>query len=501
MKPTWKYLVLFVWVFGIHWIDSLAGEVTDHPGRVIELGQRRELFVDRFLIERMEGLELRMQKPRPMGTVIQLDRPWEGIVSGYITVIKDTDRYLMYYRGRPSTSSHDGSKEAGEVTCVVESADGVTWGRPRLGLFEAGGTRDNNVILTEPKNVTHNLCPFLDTRSDVPINERFKAVGGTGKAGLFGYVSPDGIRWQPVRSEALITEGAFDSQNLAFWSECEKCYVCYFRTWKTIGDVGYRWISRSTSKDFLHWPGSVEMSYGDTPPEHLYVNQTQPYFRAPHIYIALAARFYPGRNALTDEQIKAMDLRNPRNYAKLDEACSDAVLMSSRGSAVYDRVFMESFIRPGGDPQDWVARSNYPALGIVPTGPREMSIYIGRHYGQPSIHVERMTLRTDGFASVHAPFVGGEMVTKSLTFTGDEMEINFETSAAGGIRVEIQDASGKALTGYGLSDCGELIGDQVDRLVTWKGGAKVGSLAGKPVRLRFAMKDADLYSFRFRTSG
>jgi hypothetical protein len=35
------------------------------------------------------------------------------------------------------------------------------------------------------------------------------------------------------------------------------------------------------------------MDFGKTPVEHLYTNQTAPYFRAPHIYVAIAARFMP----------------------------------------------------------------------------------------------------------------------------------------------------------------------------------------------------------------
>lgn len=464
----------------------------------IQLGNRRELFVDRFLIDTLQGVELRLHEPQSGGVALRLDKPWEGIVSGYITVIKDADRYHMYYRGRPSTTHADASAEAAEVACYAQSPDGIHWTRPNLGLFEVAGTRENNVILTEPKNVTHNLSPFVDTRPGVPAAERFKAVGGTGSAGLFGYVSPDGVHWKPIRPEPLITQGAFDSQNVVFWSELEGAYLCYFRTWKEIGASGYRWIARSTSKDFLNWTPPVDMTFGDAPPEHLYINQTQAYFRAPHLYVATPARFNPGRRALTDAQVKQLDLDNPRNYGGLKEDSSDAVFMTSRGGNAYDRTFLESFVRPGAELQNWVARSNYPALGIVPTGPREMSLYIGRHYGQPTIHIERLTLRTDGFASVHAPYQGGEMITKPFTFAGKELEINFASSAAGGLKVEIQGADGKAVAGRSLADCPEIIGDQIDRIVTWKAGADLSALAGKAVRLRLWMKDADLYAIRFR---
>ena len=101
------------------------------------------------------------------------------------------------------------------------------------------------------------------------------------------------------------------------------------------------------------------------------------------------------------------------------------------------------------------------------------------------------------FASAQAPYAGGELTTKPLTFKGGELSINFGTSAAGSVRVEIQDASGKAIPGFSLADATEQIGNEIARTVTWKGGSDVAALAGKPVRLRFVMKDADLYSFKF----
>ena len=90
------------------------------------------------------------------------------------------------------------------------------------------------------------------------------------------------------------------------------------------------------------------------------------------------------------------------------------------------------------------------------------------------------------------------MLTRVLTFAGNELEINYSTSAAGSIRVELQDASGKPVPGFTLADSQEIIGDHIARRVTWKSGSSVAALAGKKVRLRVVMKDADLYSIRFR---
>jgi len=467
-------------------LPALSPGQTAQEAAMRHIGSRRELFADHWLIEAMKDARLVLHHPVPAEVVLRFDEPWEGRFSGYVTVIKDGDLFRMYYRGRPDAGA-DGS--VGEVACTAESRDAVAWTKPRLGLFEVAGSRENNVVLANAAPATHNFCPFLDTRPGVPAAERYKAVGGTGKPGLFAFVSPDGIHWKKLRDEPILTQGAFDSQNLAFWSEGEGCYLCYFRVFVR----GVRSISRATSTDFATWADPVPMAFGETPPEHLYTNQTQPYYRAPHLYVATPARFMPGRRAITAEQAKAAGA-----HEKYSGDCSDAVFMTSRGGSAYDRTFMESFIRPGLGAENWASRCNYPALGIVPTGPGEMSIYVQRRYAQASACLQRYTLRTDGFASVNAPYLGGEMVTRPLVFAGRELEINYSTSAPGSICVEVQDADGTPLPGYGLADAVPCIGDEIERVVAWKQGRDVAPLAGKPVRLRFVMKDADLYSLRFR---
>jgi hypothetical protein len=127
-----------------------------------------------------------------------------------------------------------------------------------------------------------------------------------------------------------------------------------------------------------------------------------------------------------------------------------------------------------------------------------MALYYRQHYAQPTAHLRRYTLRVDGFVSVQAPRAGGELVTKPLRWSGKELVLNVATAAAGGVRVEIQDAGGAALPGFALADADEIVGDAVERVATWKGSADVGRLAGRPARLRFVLADADLYSFRFR---
>lgn len=462
---------------------------------VIDIGSRRELFVDHYLIGKLDNVRLVLNRPRDEGITLKFDKPWEGLFCGYVTIIKNGDLYQAYYRGRP-TSGPDGGSD--EVYCYAESGDGIQWTKPQLDLFEVGGHAKNNVVLAGAAPVTHNFCPMLDTRAGVPAEQRYKAIGGTMESGLIAMSSPDGIHWKKMRDEAVLSKEMvpykymFDSQNLAFWSAEEEKYLCYFRVF----EGGIRRICRSTSDDFLNWSEPVLMEYrhngGEAPVEHLYTNQTHPYFRAPHLYLSIAARFMPGRQVLSDEQAKAINV-DPKYF----KDTSDAILMTSRGGGIYDRTFLSGFIRPAIGSQNWVSRTNYPALNVVQTGVAEMSVYLNQDYAQPTSHLHRYSMRLDGFASAQAAYAGGELITKPITFTGRELAINFGTSAAGRIQVEIQDAAGKAIPGFSLDKSKMQIGNEIERIVTWESGSDLSSLCGKPVRVRFVMKDADLYSFKF----
>ncbi|RUL84689.1 hypothetical protein TsocGM_19865 [Tautonia sociabilis] len=452
----------------------------------ITIGSRRELFVDRFLIDRLDGgVSLDLERPRDEGIALPFDRPWEGAFCGYATVLKDGDRYRLYYRGLPQAGA-DGS--AVEVTCTAESPDGLRWEKPELGLFEVDGTRANNVVLADMPPFSHNFCPMIDPRPGVPADERYKALAGTRQTGLCAFASADGYRWRRLDDGPAITAGAFDSQNVPFWSEHEGKFLCYFRIFAD----GYRQVARTSSDDFLHWSEPERMTFGGAPLEHLYTNQTSPYVRAPHLYIAIAARFMPGRRVISPEQAEAIGV-DPSYFGD----CSDAVLLSSRGGSSYDRTFMEGFLVPGIGPENWVSRTNYPALNVVQTGPHEMSFYANQNYGQPTSHLRRYSLRLDGFARVRAGYGGGELITHPITFSGRRLSLNFETSAAGAIRVEIQEPDGRPIPGFSLADAVETIGNEIDRAASWAGGEDVSALAGRPVRLRFSLKDASLYAMQF----
>jgi hypothetical protein len=464
----------------------LLGSVpcTHATDTAVDIGSRLELFVDSYLIEAMQGTSLKMHPP------VKAPRAKSPLpVHHMMTVIQDGGRYRAWYRTNdPGFKGPFHSGHPGEMVNYAESQDGIEWTFPKMGLHEVAGSKENNVILAKMPPFLTNFMPFLDTRPDVPAAERYKALagypGGGDKRGttepgrgLFAFVSPDGIQWTK-KAEAIPYHPkwrhAFDSPNVSFWSEAEQQYVCYFRTWTDPERL--RSINRATSKDFVTWTESVEMK-PNFPKEHLYTSMTHPYFRAPHIYIALPTRYVPGVGEAQDSETTANT--------------TDVLLMTTRaGAESYDRTFKEAYIRPGLAPAQWINRANYVACNILPTGKQEMTIY---HRSG-----DRYVLRTDGFASVNAGAEEGECLTKPLIFSGKRLLLNHSGSAVGTIRVEIQEANGTPIPGFTLAECEPVWGDKIKTAVQWKGGSDVSSLAGKKVRLRFSMKEADVFSLQFR---
>ncbi|MDF9798925.1 hypothetical protein OKW21_004188 [Catalinimonas alkaloidigena] len=452
------------------------------------LQNQRELFVDDFLIEETQKLDFRLATPVSGGKVMEFHEPWEGHFCAYVTIIPDGRLFHMYYRGL---------QDQQEVTCYAVSADGIHWSKPQLGLYEVNGTLENNVILPDnPQKSTHNLSIMYDNREGVPQEEKFKAMGGHIRSGgLYRYISADGIHWNRYQdTTGLFGELPLDSHNILSWIPSENQFAVYMRDWiaSEPGNVfsGIRTISRATSKDFKNWTEPVRMDFGDTPPEHLYTNATHPYFRAPQILIAMPFRFTPDKQVLSEDELISFDVDPTQR-----KGVSDAVLMTSRGGNKYDRKYLTSFVRPGKDQRNWAARSNMPAMGVIPTGEREMSFFVIRAYGTPDVYLERMVLRKDGFASLHADFEEGSAISKPLILKGDILKANYSTSTKGYVKVVILDEKGNEVPGYGEADAIPAIGDQIDGTLSWQSGKTLQALGGKKVRIKFIIKDADLYSF------
>ncbi|MSR60726.1 MAG: hypothetical protein EXS05_24320, partial [Planctomycetaceae bacterium] len=382
---------------------------------------------------------------------------------------------------------------------------------------------------------------FKDENPDAPPEARYKALLPANRLptdhrrGLLAFKSPDGLRWSPMSDKPVITDGAFDSQNLAFWDADQRHYRAYWRYFtkgghdseKVWNPQGHRAIRTATSKDFLHWNDQSDLRYVDSPSEQLYTNQVKPYQRAPHLLIGFPMRYIerghkdgpdhearasagPERLGRWSPTLRALpELENREWRAKASErygrALTEGLLMASRDGVTFKR-WNEGYLRPGIErPGSWnyghqcIGWHLVETKGTLEGAPNELSLYaVESYWTGTSDLLRRYTLRLDGFVSAHAPMSGGELVTKPITFTGKQLSLNFATSAAGSLYVEFQDAHGRPLPGYSLDDGEELFGDTIERNVTWQSKADLTPLMGQVVRVRFILRDADLYSFQFR---
>ena len=430
----------------------------------IDVGSRRELFVDRYLIDSMsDGVQLQVQQPEPQDVVLVTGEPWEGNTCAYYSIFQDDRIYRMYYRG-----SHAIDMKAAhpEVTCYAESRDGIHWTKPNLGLYEWQGSKENNIVWNGIG--THCFVAFRDANPNCSADAKYKAISRgrpLGKKGLYVFKSPDAIHWSLMKDEPVITDGYFDSQNLAFWDPVTEQYVGYHRTF--INKV--RSILMCTSDDFVTWSTPVALTYPDTPHQHLYTNAIRPYAAAPHIRIGFPTRYLP-----KTQQV-------------------EPVFMSSRDGVTFHR-FSDAII-PQSAPADRDGnRSNYMTNGLLelPGRPEELSVYATEaYYTGPDSRVRRFTYRKDGFVALNGT---GEVLTRPLAFDGDVLSLNYRCAADGAVGVQVCDADGKPVPGFNSTP---LSGDSVDHRIRWRSGQTLNKLSGQIVRLRLTLQNADVFAFQF----
>ncbi|MEC7558147.1 MAG: hypothetical protein VYA32_13265, partial [Planctomycetota bacterium] len=176
--------VILAWALGLLLMGT-AGAVEP-----LNLGEQRELMFDGHLFSSVRGLSFRQHRPVERETSLDFSAPWEGrrdfgfSVTGYATVLTEPGRFRMYYASWYGHRLKPGDPEQ-QFTGYCESRDGIDWVRPKLGRVEFDGDKQNNILL-QGGPVSHNFAPFIDTRPGVAADEKYKAVGGNGKAYVFG---------------------------------------------------------------------------------------------------------------------------------------------------------------------------------------------------------------------------------------------------------------------------------------------------------------------------
>ena len=451
----------------------------------ITIGTSRQLLLDDLFFDRRDGIELVMHQPSVREPALESDRSWESGGVHYSSVLKDGDSYRMWYRadtGGDPTSPVDSES----WICYAESSDGIAWEKPSLGIVSSVEGGGNNILF--PDKVS-GINPSVIIDPSAAPDRRYKMITrGSKPTNVLGYVSSDGIGWEPVPSNPLLSEpGPFDSQNVLAYDDEKGRYVIFCRgvDANRSGSFkgGIRAVRRSESEDFSTWSDLEQVLTGDaSDPEdlHIYTNAAFRYARAQRAWMMFPMILY------VDREVDANRLRG----------LSDVQFVTSRDGVVWDRRFRRPFLSPDRDPRNWVDRNPVMGIGMVETASDELSLYFSELLRCDDSRFTRCTIRMDGFASARGPYDRwGEFTTPVLNSEGRSLELNFRTTGGGRLRVEIQDATGRALPGASLDECNEMFGDHIDHRVTW-GLTDRFDLAGAGCRLRFQLRDADLFSFR-----
>ena len=502
---------------------------------MISIGTRRELFCDSFLINEGATTAQRMlNKPTRRNVALTCNQPWEGNICGYPNVFFAEGKWLFYYRSA-------GSFSGPFYICRAESEDGIVWQRPSLGAIEVNGSTDNNVVIDMPLARTFgakhlNDCyVFYDENPACPPEEKYKAVMSTaGDETLISLVSPDGIHFSFLG--VMSDYGAFDSQNLAFYSKEHGKYFCYYRyehqpdgtasfeEYSFYQDVANRLWDEETmstrlpgpedekskmmrdvrvmeSCDFIHWTESRLIGLPDDKVQ-LYTNAVTPYPRAPHVFVGLPVRYHE-RKAWTPtyDELCGREARMERiikGYARGGLVITDGLFMCTRDGYDFTR-YDEAFLRPPVEhPYSWMYGDCYAAAGLVetpsdiPGADNEYSIYVVENYraATKAVLIVRYTIRLDGFVSMHAGAEEARLVTKTFTYEGENLYANLATSAKGYAYFTLSTGD-EEYTSY------EVFGNSVDKRIHFKDAGAVARLSGKPVTLTVRLMDADLYAIRF----
>ena len=483
------------------------------PGEPIRVNSARQLFVDNLLIAEAQGVRLTVNRPAPTGERCLVGaQPWESLmVNGYNSVMEDEGILKLWYDAIAS----DGSR----WTCYATSQDGIHWEKPLLGIVPFDGNNDTNIVFP-PERMTHEPnCVFKDTNPACRPEERYKMVASLHPPGMakgtYVAASPDGLHWKLMKDSPAFRDS--DTNNICFFDNRLGRYVSYVRVWAPM-----RMVGRCEFDDITDWgkaepvfsydaqdfqgldpeifsttafaPGGSKMKW--KPPMDFYNSSAWKYPRAEDVYLMFPSAYYHYQA----EWARRRGTDDPANDGPLD-----IQFAISRDGKTWNRPDRQPFIRLGVA-AGFASATAYMAAGAI-CRPDEIWLY---HSASDHSHgnydaardkflgtITRARLRLDGFVSVDSEYTGGEFTTPPLLFSGGQLTLNVDTSAGGHVRVELRKESGSALAGFSAEECDPINGNFIQKVVSWRGGSPLSAWAGKPIRLRFAMRDTKLYSFKF----
>ncbi|MBP86600.1 MAG: hypothetical protein CMJ64_07790 [Planctomycetaceae bacterium] len=486
-------------------IEGVENVIVFKKTKPIDVGSAKQLFIDRRFIESSEGVELVMNPPRRDGVVlIKPDQPWEqgARISVYSSVLRENETTRIWYDLVKPTG--DGPYDHERRVCYAESEDGLHFTKPELGVHEVDGSRANNVVIP---GVIGGCAVWVDPNADP--EHRYKSQAKVYPTGQFHiHSSPDGLNW---RKFARIDPGpgGWDTQSIIFWDPKIKRYALFTRFWANRGDpeLRFRTVRRLESDDLLKWDNQSIVMQADAndlathetptkqPPVDYYGADVFRYTEAADTYVMLAQPFWHWYRR--DET----DGLGPSSF--------DVRLAVSRDGKRFQRVGKRRPFLANGPDGKFDSRFVWAMPDPVRMGDELWIYYVGMNRDHDGIldptasgkllsGISRAVLRLDGFTSADAGYNGGTITTPTIRFQGQRLELNVQTSGGGSVLVEILDETGQSIRGFSKSDARSVVGNSVRMPVAWKSGTDVGSLAGRPIRLRFHMQDCKLYAFRFK---
>ena len=405
--------------------------------------------------------------------------------------------------------------------------------------FHQAVVRINYAFQTLVRQINHlpdlpaeEICPniFLDERDADPAR-RFKMVylyhdenvrypkksyRGQMGGGLCMAVSPDGIRWTPFEGNPIIPGWLADVQILT-WDGVDEKYVLWGRYGSRAGLSDHPDSDNWFSPD---WPGRTEGAWGVrrriyrmesrdlvewSDPELLWdpgeeANLDDGYYgfvpwRAGEMHIGLLDVLHQVDNTV---DMYLHHGRDGRNWKRFHD---HRPFIPRGGPGSFDEFDVETTCRPievddelwfyyGGMNvhHDWWIIGADEGLDV----PEAIDPTIGRD----GHHLALATLRMDGYVSLGANVREGWVETKPVFSTNPHIYINGKCEPNGYIKVEVMDNWNSVWNGYSRDDCRPFAGDDVHHRVSWSGGDTVDEIPGA-LKLRFYLKNAELYGFQF----
>jgi len=447
------------------------------------LGTGTQIFADDLLIARKTGVVRRVHPCRKLdGPVMASKEPWEQQgddrrIYVYGTVLRDpaTGLLRLWYNRN-------------HLVLYATSPNGLDWQRPRLGLYDVGGSDRNNVVFPH----FHSPSVVFNAREPDPAR-RYQMLGYARAAGR-GYHaahSPDGIHWTLYPKNPVLPGG--DTCTLALDPATGEYLAFHKRTHEHRGHRR-RLVYLATSRDMQRWSEPVLVMAPDEADDarvraeggrwsQFYNMSVFPYAGQ---FLGLLTHFrYTG----------PPQQRGPMQSG--DDGPVDVQLVHSRDGRTWHRAEDRSPVIPTG-PHAYDAGC---ILGVT-NGPvimdDEMWLYYTAitttHAGyipNKAITIGLARWRRDGLVSLDAEGEGGIVETVPLRPAGDRLIVNAD-AAAGELRVAVLDEQGRALPGYGREDCVPLRADAVRHDVAWAENDRLPH--DRPLRLGFYLSRAKLFS-------